>query len=175
MSLSLELQVDGLDSIARLARLPQRLQEAAYNALYLDGGPYVVRKVREQISKKDIIATGDYWRDWDYRVNRQGTTSVLAEVFNHQPEIVQWVIEKGRRKRKKAPPPEAIIEWMEVRNIRPDAGETEEALAFLIGRKIAREGIPGRHPVADARANIEQRSDLTRIMAKYIQKELVAL
>jgi hypothetical protein len=158
-----------------LDRLPKRLQNATYAAFELEGGPLAVRKLREQFSKKDLIARGDTWRDWDYRVKRSGVEGVLLDVFNYQPDIVLLVIEKGRRKRRKAPPPEAILEWMDVRNIRPSDGETEEALAFLIGRKIAREGIPGRHPIEDAREDLRRRTDLSRVIGSYIDKEIAAL
>lgn len=48
------------------------------------------------------------------------------------------------------PPPDAILRWIQIKPIipRPDAlgrTPTENQLAFLIGRKIAREGTKGSH------------------------------
>jgi len=47
------------------------------------------------------------------------------------------------------PPPEAIEEWIRVKGIAGDA-TTISQLAFLIGRKIAREGTPARRMVSQA-------------------------
>lgn len=62
------------------------------------------------------------------------------------------IVENGRRPGK-FPPPDAIIEWIRVKPIMPrETGKipSEKSLAYLIGRKIARDGIPGKHPFSSA-------------------------
>lgn len=57
------------------------------------------------------------------------------------------------------PPPSAILKWIEVKPVipRPDANgriPTPKQLAFLISRKIAREGTKGTHDLAQTKDNI---------------------
>ena len=57
------------------------------------------------------------------------------------------------------PPPDAILEWIEVKPVipRPDANgriPTPKQLAFLIGRKIAREGTTGTHDLEQTKEDI---------------------
>lgn len=57
------------------------------------------------------------------------------------------------------PPPSAILKWIEVKPVipRPDASgriPTPKQLAFLISRKIAREGTKGTHDLAQTKDNI---------------------
>lgn len=59
------------------------------------------------------------------------------------------VIEYGRRPNSQFPPIEQIRSWIKVKPIIPredDSGKipTENSLVYLIGRKIARDGIPAR-------------------------------
>lgn len=57
------------------------------------------------------------------------------------------------------PPPAAILRWIEVKPVipRPDAHgriPSPKQLAFLIGRKIAREGTTGTHDLQQTKENI---------------------
>lgn len=57
------------------------------------------------------------------------------------------------------PPPSAILKWIEVKPVipRPDANgriPTPKQLAFLISRKIAREGTTGTHDLQQTKDNI---------------------
>jgi hypothetical protein len=60
------------------------------------------------------------------------------------------------------PPPSAILRWVQVKPVipRPDAKgriPSQKSLAFLIGRKISKEGTEGSHDFQDARtATIER-------------------
>lgn len=59
-----------------------------------------------------------------------------------------WKYVEYGRKRGKFPPPQAILNWVELKQLpRPISGlktPTKEQFAYLVGRKIAREGIqPG--------------------------------
>lgn len=55
------------------------------------------------------------------------------------------------------PPPKAILKWVQIKPVipRPYNGRipSEKSLAFLISRKIAREGTKGTHDLAQARAS----------------------
>lgn len=60
------------------------------------------------------------------------------------------------------PPVSAILRWVEIKPVipRPDAAgriPTPRQLAYLIGRKIAREGTKGSHDLADAVADMNDR------------------
>lgn len=79
------------------------------------------------------------------------------------------------------PPPDAILKWIQVKPVipRPDANgriPSQKSLAFLIGRKIAREGTEGTHDLAKTKDDIlpwwrEQISKaLGHDMENYIRK-----
>ena len=78
-------------------------------------------------------------------------------------------------------PPNAVLKWIEVKPVIPRPGTngripTPKQLAFLIGRKIAREGTTGTHDLAKAKDDIlpwwrEQISQaLGHDMENYIRK-----
>ena len=57
------------------------------------------------------------------------------------------------------PPPDAILKWIQIKPVipRPDANgriPTQKQLAFLIGRKIAREGTTGTHDLEQTKEDI---------------------
>lgn len=57
------------------------------------------------------------------------------------------------------PPPDAILKWIQVKPVipRPDANgriPSQKSLAYLIGRKIAREGTEGTHDLARTKDDI---------------------
>lgn len=58
-----------------------------------------------------------------------------------------YYVENGRRKGAKQPPPDVIEEWIRIKPIKPKNGKkiSNRSLAFLIGRAIARDGIPPTH------------------------------
>lgn len=79
------------------------------------------------------------------------------------------------------PPPNAILKWIQVKPVipRPDANgriPSQKSLAFLIGRKIAREGTEGTHDLQKTKDDIlpwwrEQISKaLGHDMENYIRK-----
>lgn len=80
------------------------------------------------------------------------------------------------------PPPSAILRWVEIKPVipYPDAKgriPSPRSLAFLIGRKIAREGTTGSHDFRDSREAVLTRFR-TRIrvaMAKDVQNYVRAL
>jgi len=69
------------------------------------------------------------------------------------------VIEEGRKPNSKMPPPEAILNWMNQKNIRlqkkgggfiKETPELRKAAAFQIARSIGKKGIEGIHYYRDA-------------------------
>lgn len=64
------------------------------------------------------------------------------EVTLHLPSY-WYYIEHGRGPGK-FPPPEAIQNWIRVKNIVPRENRTVPQVSYLIGRKIAREGTQGK-------------------------------
>ena len=64
------------------------------------------------------------------------------EVTLHLPSY-WYYIEHGRGPGK-FPPPEAIQNWIRVKNIVPREDRTVPQVSYLIGRKIAREGTQGK-------------------------------
>lgn len=73
-----------------------------------------------------------------------------------------WIyVENGRKAGGKFPPLDKILEWIKVKPVLPrpdDNGKipTENQLSFLIGRKIAREGIEPRPLLAETINELNQ-------------------
>lgn len=80
------------------------------------------------------------------------TLSGSIKVTLHLEDYYKY-IEDGRRPGR-FPPPDAILRWIKAKRIMPREinGKlpTENQLAFLIGRKIANEGIKGTHDLKNA-------------------------
>lgn len=114
-----------------------------------------IEKLVEQLASlyrknlEESIASGTL-SNFTFRINLQGN---YFEVIFLLPEYWQYV-EYGRRPVSKRPPIEAIEEWIRVKPIIPYAvnGKVPDTrqLAFLIARKIGRDGIEGKKPLTNA-------------------------
>lgn len=101
------------------------------------------------------------------------------EVTINLKEYWKWVEDDTRPH---WPPPSAILRWVEIKPVipYPDAKgriPSPRSLAFLIGRKISREGTTGSHDFRDSREAVLTRFR-TRIrvaMAKDVQNYVRAL
>lgn len=82
-------------------------------------------------------------------LNRQYNSQRLTSLKLVAPDYVYY-IENGRRPGKQ-PPRSAIVEWLEVKNIQPQ-DISLESLAFLIARKIGRDGIEPKHIIKELTA-----------------------
>lgn len=106
----------------------------------------LVELCREQLKQYD--ATGSL-SDFTYHINLNG--SYFELIFSLQ--YYYYYVEYGRRAGKQ-PPIEPIEEWIRVKPIIPYAinGKVPDTrqLAFLIARKIGREGIEGKKPLTNA-------------------------
>ena len=113
-----------------------------------------IEKLVEQLASlyrsnlEESIASGTL-SNFTFRINLQGN---YFEVIFLLPEYWQYV-EYGRRAGKQ-PPIESIEEWIRVKPIIPYAinGKVPDTrqLAFLIARKIGREGTVGKKPLTNA-------------------------
>jgi hypothetical protein len=93
------------------------------------------------------VNTGNFRRNW-----RSRAIDVGAEIFNNAPYA--GVIEYGRRKGARQPPSEPIARW--VQRKLGKSREESQSIAFLIARKIARDGIPAQHILRDAESTIRR-------------------
>lgn len=105
---------------------------------------YIRRLEQGNINASGALSSGA--KDWDVQYDGN-----LFRITLNLPEHYKYV-EYGR-KPGKFPPPDAIREWIRVKRIVPRAYKgklpTQEQLVYLISRKIAKKGIPARHPLED--------------------------
>lgn len=103
----------------------------------------VVNKYKQKLTKDGHIASGKLINSISYDVvfnNQQFNVNINLEPY--------YIYIENGRKPGKFPPPSSIEMWIKNKRIVPRATNgklpTEKQLAFLIGRKIAKEGIkPG--------------------------------
>ena len=109
-------------------------------------------------------ASGAYERSWI--VNRISDGATVSNSARHA-----IFVERGR-KAGRAPPRDAILEWIRQKRLGKRRGRGRsraERIAYLIQRKIAKRGIPGRFilrntmPVIAKRANFEIRKVVRRV------------
>lgn len=95
-------------------------------------------------------------------------------------------VESGRRAGAKMPPQRAMLDFIQKRQIVPHPDKngrvpTVKQLAFLIGRKISRDGIPPKPFMAKAKKDTQSqlikqvRSAIAKDMKGQILKEIVAV
>ncbi len=91
-------------------------------------------KLIEKYKQLGLKASGKYEDELDYGI-RDRKLTVTAPYH-------AWFMEHGRRPSKKFPPRKAIEDWIEVKKgLPPIFREKKKQFAYLIARKIAREGI----------------------------------
>lgn len=100
-------------------------------------------RYQDNLIRDNKIASGNLLNSIDYKV-QYDDRAIWVEL--HLEDYYKWV-ENGRGPGK-FPPPDKIMEWIRVKPVIPDdrGGKlpTEQQLAYLIGKKIAEEGIePG--------------------------------
>ena len=119
-------------------------------------------RYQDNLIRDGKIATGNLLNSIEYKV-QYDERAIWVEL--HLEEYYKWV-ENGRGPGK-FPPPDKILEWIRIKPIIPDdrGGRlpTEQQLAFLIGRKIAEQGIePGNqlhNAMDDIYPQFEERID----------------
>lgn len=119
-------------------------------------------RYQDNLIRDGKIATGNLLNSIEYKV-QYDDRAIWVEL--HLEEYYKWV-ENGRGPGK-FPPPDKILEWIRIKPVIPDdrGGRlpTEQQLAFLIGRKIAEQGIePGNqlhNAMDDIYPQFEERID----------------
>ena len=108
---------------------------------------------QDKLIKGDKIATGDLMNNVEYIIEKDSrSVSVSLQLEDY------WkYVEEGRAPGK-FPPVDKILDWIRVKPIVPDERSgrlpTENQLAFLIGRKIAEEGIEGTHYLQESQEEV---------------------
>lgn len=108
---------------------------------------------QDKLIKGDKIATGDLMNNVEYIIEKDSrSVSVSLQLEDYW----KWV-EEGRSPGR-FPPVDKILDWIRVKPIVPDENNgrlpTENQLAFLIGRKIAEEGIEGTHYLQESQEEV---------------------
>lgn len=153
-----------LDNLLRVLNLLAKDVEENYKEHLAQSGRYtteyaLIDSVRTEVKVADVgyevtMTLNDYWKYVEY---------------DTKPHF---------------PPPDAILRWIQIKPILPRPDElgrtpSENQLAFLIGRKIAREGTEGSHDLQITKDNVipwyrEQLSQaLGRDVENYIRKVMV--
>lgn len=106
----------------------------------------IVDIYRKQLESKGIPASGTLGDTASVEVEMNGTKLVVSLNLEHYWRYVEY----GRRPGK-MPPIDNIEEWIRVKPVVPNAlnGKvpTSRQLAFMIARKIGREGTKARRPL----------------------------
>lgn len=130
---------------------------------------------------RDVLANNDHI------ASRKLVDSVRTEVVvgDHYYEVTMTLMDYWKYVEEDTkphfPPPDAILKWIQVKPVIPRPGAngripTQKQLAFLIGRKIAREGTTGTHDLAKTKDDIlpwymeEITKALGHDMQNYIRK-----
>lgn len=106
----------------------------------------VVDLYRQQLEEKDINASSTLSNTAEAVVDFDGRHLIVYLELEHY-----WKYVENGRKAGKMPPIDAIKEWIRVKPIipKPYNGKVPDTrqLAFLIARKIGREGYKGKKPI----------------------------
>ena len=106
----------------------------------------IVELYRKQLESKGVSASGTLGDTAYAEVEINGTNLVVSLNLEHYWRYVEY----GRRPGK-MPPIDNIEEWIRVKPVVPNAVNgkvpSSKSLAYLIARKIGREGIQGRRPI----------------------------
>lgn len=140
-----------------------------------DFGKFLVEEYKDNLILEDVNASDNLYNSVTYMVEKNDKTfEVKLSLADY------WAfVEKGRRAGGKFPPVSAIERWIEVKPVLPrpmSNGKlpTNKQLAYLIGRKIAIEGISPKpllqRSVDDVWNNM--REFISEALAKDLQKEI---
>lgn len=123
---------------------------------------------KEKIDEAGAVATGE--------LKNFQTTIALGEehfmIYFNLQDYWKWV-ERGRRPGKQ-PPTSAIEHWIEVKHLVPNPMNNKipstQQLAFLIARKIGREGYEGRYPLKNTMESPQALTIINEIKTVLIKK-----
>ena len=105
-------------------------------------GKGIVKDLQDSMSSKGLNASGKTSKSISYQVEETLTKAILKIIANRSIGALQF-----GRKAGKMPPRDVIRQWIDSKPISLTDGMTKDQLAFLIQRKIGREGIkvPNRY------------------------------
>lgn len=123
-------------------------------SIYLLWLSFLKADLIREYEKIGLKASGAYERELEYIV--QGNKITMLGAYHSQ------FMESGRRKTEKGPGKgegklkDIILQWIEDKKITPKGGITKKALAFLITRKIHKEGIkvPNAHNIGGVLSSV---------------------
>src|ERR1041385_3288880 len=130
-------------AVKELLKIGGQLDKAAEFTSFF-GGKIVQDNVTNELQKIGLQSSSELMKS----ITRQSNVSLTS--LNYSTSVTSDqeyanVIETGRRPNQKAPPPDRILKWMTIVGREPTAEG-----AYLIGQKIARDGIQGKHPFEKA-------------------------
>ena len=106
----------------------------------------IVELYKQQLESKGIPASGSLGDTASVEVELSGSKLIVSLNLEHYWRYVEY----GRRPGK-MPPIDNIAEWIRIKPVvpKPIDGKvpSNKSLAYLIARKIGREGIQGRRPL----------------------------
>lgn len=126
---------------------------------------------QDKLIKGDKVATGNLLNSVEYVIEKDDRSISVSL----QLEDYYKYVEEGR-KPGKFPPVDKILDWIKVKPIVPDERNgvlpTENQLAYLIGRKIAEEGIEGTHYLQQTQEELmtEFETKLSEAIAKDVNQ-----
>ena len=128
--------------------------------------------VKQQLISDGKKATGNLINSIRGYVEYKGTIlSVVIDVADY------WRYVEYGRKPGKFPPIDKIRQWTKVKPVLPRPGKngklpTENQLAFLIARKIAKKGIPATHSLSKTVNSFNLRSQIMKELERQVVKEI---
>lgn len=137
---------------AKMQQLPSVVEQAA--AISIARGAQIVhREVVKAIEAVHAVASTDLVKSVTVSPITIGVGGIQGTVSSDKEYAP--VVEYGRRPGRRPPPRDRILEWMVLKGLEPS-----ESGAYLIARKIGRDGIEGKHPfqkgVENAMPEVEQ-------------------
>ena len=165
-------------------------------ALLSDIAASIVKRAQDNLMKKrkrqgvrgsytsSTNTTGKLRDSLRYRIiNRGGVPEMkfYSKGAQEYADVIEW----GRRPNRKPPPSESLIQWIKDKNIKPrgvdgrfikvaNIENWRKGLAFVIGRKIAKDGFKGIHYWEEAiETELQIRGkDIANTIQKYVVKKI---
>ena len=101
-------------------------------------------QVVQDLRRKSPVASGSLASSYSSRVVEIGSYVQLEVYGSSHFKYVEF-----GRKAGKSPKVDSIVEWMRSKGLQPYEGQTIKQAAYLIGRKIGRDGIQGKRFLED--------------------------
>lgn len=135
----------------------------------------VVELYRNELDKQGINASGTLYRNTKSKVVLNGTQLIVYLNLEDYYKFVEFGRPPG-----KFPPIDAIENWIKIKPVIPEPinGKIPDTrqLAFLIARKISKEGYQGRHPIENIVKSNEMKNVIQSIkneLIKQLKQQLI--